>query len=52
MYKTREEQTQLLHSVLAANDADAEEERGPGDPGISRAGVSFLNQYIMVYCFP
>lgn len=30
-YKTKEEQTQLLQQVLAANDADAEEEKIPSD---------------------
>ncbi|KAG1661513.1 General transcription and DNA repair factor IIH helicase subunit XPB [Nymphon striatum] len=32
-YKTKEEQTQLLQQVLAANDADAEEERVLGENG-------------------
>lgn len=31
-YKTKDEQHQLLQQVLAANDADAEEEKIPGDP--------------------
>lgn len=30
-YKTKEEQAQLLQQVLAANDADAEEEKMPSD---------------------
>ena len=39
-YKTREEQTKLLHTVLAANDTEAEEERVPGEAGVPRPGVS------------
>lgn len=31
MYKTREEQGQLLQQVLSASDMDAEEERIPGE---------------------
>lgn len=31
-YKTKDEQGQLLQQVLLANDADAEEEKIPGDP--------------------
>lgn len=31
MYKTREEQGQLLQQVLAAADTDADEERVPGE---------------------
>ncbi|XP_064456146.1 general transcription and DNA repair factor IIH helicase subunit XPB-like [Ornithodoros turicata] len=39
-YRSREEQTNLLQQVLAANDADAEEERAIGDmPGPSRMQV-------------
>lgn len=33
MYKTREEQHQLLQQVMTANDTDAEEERVTGEPG-------------------
>lgn len=36
-YKSREDQTNLLQQVLAANDADAEEERVPGDPSSGRS---------------
>jgi len=31
LYKTREEQSQLLQQVLAASDMDADEERIPGE---------------------
>ena len=31
MYKTREEQGQLLQQVLSASDVDADEERIPGE---------------------
>jgi DNA excision repair protein ERCC-3 len=31
LYKTREEQSQLLQQVLAASDVDADEERIPGE---------------------
>ena len=31
MYKTREEQGQLLQQVLSASDTDADEERIPGE---------------------
>ncbi|CAH0547968.1 unnamed protein product [Brassicogethes aeneus] len=34
MYKTREEQGQLLQQVLAASDIDCEDERVPGEGGI------------------
>lgn len=37
-YSTREEQTQLLQQVLAANDIDGEEERVAGESGPSRGG--------------
>lgn len=40
MYKTKEEQTQLLSQVLTANDADAEEERVIGELGSSRPQFS------------
>ncbi|XP_063705574.1 general transcription and DNA repair factor IIH helicase subunit XPB [Culicoides brevitarsis] len=39
-YKTREEQGQLLQQVLAASDADCEEERAIGEGGPFRAGTS------------
>lgn len=39
MYKTREEQGQLLQQVLAATETDADEERVPGEGGV-RAGPS------------
>merc|ERR1712243_242253 len=42
LYKTKEEQVQILQQVLAANDADADEERIPGEKGSSfsrRAGT-------------
>lgn len=38
MYKTREDQGQLLQQVLAASETDADEERIPGEAG--RAGAS------------
>ncbi|XP_012262945.2 general transcription and DNA repair factor IIH helicase subunit XPB isoform X1 [Athalia rosae] len=41
MYKTREEQGQLLQQVLSASDMDADEERIPGDgprPTVRRTG--------------
>lgn len=39
-YKTREEQGQLLQQVLAASDADCEEERMAGEGGVFRPGTS------------
>uniref|UniRef100_A0A336M8X8 General transcription and DNA repair factor IIH helicase/translocase subunit XPB n=1 Tax=Culicoides sonorensis TaxID=179676 RepID=A0A336M8X8_CULSO len=39
-YKTREEQGQLLQQVLAASDADCEEERAIGEGGTFRPGTS------------
>lgn len=39
-YKTREEQGQLLQQVLAASDADCEEERMLGEGGVARPGSS------------
>ncbi|XP_022903652.2 general transcription and DNA repair factor IIH helicase/translocase subunit XPB [Onthophagus taurus] len=38
MYKTRDEQGQLLQQVLAASDIDCEDERIPGE-GVSRSGA-------------
>lgn len=37
-YNTKEEQTQLLQQVLAANDIDAEEEKVAGEIGASKGG--------------
>ncbi|XP_076361486.1 ATP-dependent DNA helicase hay isoform X2 [Tachypleus tridentatus] len=39
MYKTKEEQTQLLQQVLAATDADAEEEHVPGEITYGKSGA-------------
>lgn len=38
MYKTREEQSQLLQQVLSASDLDCEDERVPGEPGYRPSG--------------
>ncbi|XP_011179646.1 general transcription and DNA repair factor IIH helicase subunit XPB [Zeugodacus cucurbitae] len=38
MYKTREEQSQLLQQVLSASDLDCEDEKVPGEPGYRPGG--------------
>ncbi|XP_039964171.1 general transcription and DNA repair factor IIH helicase subunit XPB [Bactrocera neohumeralis] len=38
MYKTREEQSQLLQQVLSASDLDCEDEKVPGEPGYRPSG--------------
>ncbi|XP_067646784.1 general transcription and DNA repair factor IIH helicase/translocase subunit XPB [Eurosta solidaginis] len=40
MYKTREEQSQLLQQVLSASDLDCEDEKVPGEPGYRPSGPS------------
>jgi hypothetical protein len=42
LYKTREEQGQLLQQVLAASDIDADEERIPGEGPRAGSTVSAL----------
>ena len=42
MYKTKEEQIQLLQQVLSASDMDADEERLPGEGGRSVRKIGFL----------
>jgi hypothetical protein len=42
LYKTREEQGQLLQQVLAASDIDADEERIPGEGPRVGPAVSML----------
>lgn len=45
MYKTREEQGQLLQQVLAASETDADEERVPGEgPRGGAAGSSGVSR--------
>ncbi|XP_054735894.1 general transcription and DNA repair factor IIH helicase subunit XPB [Anastrepha obliqua] len=40
MYKTREEQSQLLQQVLSASDLDCEDEKVPGEPGYRPSGAA------------
>ncbi|XP_017475993.1 PREDICTED: DNA excision repair protein haywire isoform X2 [Rhagoletis zephyria] len=40
MYKSREEQSQLLQQVLSASDLDCEDEKVPGEPGYRPSGAT------------
>lgn len=53
LYKTREEQGQLLQQVLAASDIDADEERIPGEGPRIGPTVSVLLKglYTVLLCF-
>lgn len=48
LYRTKEEQMQLLQKILAATDKDAEEERILGELG--KGGVSILTLCSVPYC--
>jgi DNA excision repair protein ERCC-3 len=47
-YKSKEEQAQLLQQVLAASDADADDERIPGEMGAKGGPVIFDSFYAMM----
>jgi hypothetical protein len=52
LYKTREEQGQLLQQVLAASDIDADEERIPGEGprvGPTVSGLRSLHTFVLLY---
>ena len=51
MYKTREEQGQLLQQVLSASDMDAEEERIPGEGPRQVLTNLFFNSSDMIKIF-
>lgn len=50
LYKTREEQSQLLQQVLAASDMDADEERIPGEGPRIGPTVSVPEHNCGLYC--
>jgi DNA excision repair protein ERCC-3 len=52
LYKTREDQSQLLQQVLAASDVDADEERIPGEGPRTGPAVCLLGSvyYLQGLC--